>query len=83
MNERIKQLAEQAVKNVDVVHEDNPFNEELAKMYIPNVFIERFAQFLIKDAIAVVNRRFMGDMNREDMEVRRCIEDLKKHFGIE
>jgi hypothetical protein len=25
----------------------------------------------------------MGDLNREDMEVRRCITDVKKHFGVE
>ena len=26
MNERIREIAEQAIKDVDVVHEDNPFN---------------------------------------------------------
>lgn len=36
-----------------------------------------------KEAIAVLNKRYMGDNNREDMEVRRCVEDLKKHFGVE
>lgn len=33
--------------------------------------------------IAIIERRFMGDLNREDMEVRRCVDDLKKYFGIE
>ena len=45
--------------------------------------IERFADFIIAEAIAVVQKRFMGDLNREDMEVRRCVDDLKKHFGVE
>jgi len=30
-----------------------------------------------------LNRRFMGDLNREDWEVRRCVADVKKHFGVE
>lgn len=45
--------------------------------------IEKFAQLIIKEAIGVVNKRYMGDNNREDFEVRRCVEDLKKHFGVE
>jgi len=57
MNERIKELAEQAVKDVDVVYEDNPFNEELAKMYIPNVFVERFAELIIEECIQCINNR--------------------------
>jgi hypothetical protein len=27
-----------------------------------------------------VYRRYMGDNNREDLEVRRCVEELKQHF---
>ena len=45
--------------------------------------IQKFAELLIKEAIGVVNKRYMGDNNREDFEVRRCVEDLKKHFGVE
>ena len=45
--------------------------------------IERFSDFIVAEAIAVVQKRFMGDLNREDMEVRRCVDDLKKHFGVE
>lgn len=32
--------------------------------------------------IEILERRFMGDLNREDMEVRRCIEDIEKFFGL-
>lgn len=45
--------------------------------------IERFANLIVSESINVVNRRYMGDNNREDFEVRRCVEDLKKHFGVE
>jgi len=45
--------------------------------------LQRFADLYVNEAIRVVEKRFMGDLNREDMEVRRCIDDLKKHFGVE
>jgi len=43
----------------------------------------RTAELIVAEAIAVLQKRFMGDLNREDMEVRRCVEDVKKHFGVE
>ena len=42
--------------------------------------LQRFYDNLVGEAIEVLQRRFMGDLNREEQEVRRCIEDLKKHF---
>jgi hypothetical protein len=50
----------------------------------PTVFdAEKFADLIVREAIGVVQRRYMGDNNREDMEVRQCVEDLKDHFGVE
>ena len=46
-------------------------------------FSEHFTKLIMAETISVLQKRFMGDLNREDMEVRRCIEDVKKHFGIE
>ena len=68
MNERIRELAEQCVG-------DRPYNNSFD--------YEKFAELVVRECIGVVNRRYMGDNNREDMEVRRCVEDLKKHFGVE
>jgi hypothetical protein len=45
--------------------------------------MEKFAESIVKECVTVLNNRFMGDMNREDMEVRRCVRDIKKHFGVE
>ncbi len=42
-----------------------------------------FAELIVQEAIDVLQKRFMGDLNREDMEVRRCVVDVKKHFGFE
>jgi hypothetical protein len=43
----------------------------------------KFAELIVKECIDVLNKRFVGDLNREDMEVRRCIADIKRHFGVE
>lgn len=48
-----------------------------------SAFEEKFAELIVRECIGVVNKRFMGDLNREDMEVRRCVDDLKKHFEVE
>jgi hypothetical protein len=48
-----------------------------------DVELQNFYDNIVKEAISVVQKRYMGDQNREDMEVRRCVEDLRKHFGVE
>jgi hypothetical protein len=72
MNERIKELAEQAGMNI-VDDEFSTYGK----------FAKKFAELIVQEAIDVLQKRFMGDLNREDMEVRRCVEDVKKHFGVE
>jgi len=73
MNERTKELAEQCGfrSNPDIYDRTQSFD------------IGKFAELIVAEAVAVVQRRFMGDLNREDLEVRRCVEDLKLHFGVE
>ena len=79
MNKRIQELAEQATKD----------KWKLNRYMSDPVFdgceldTEKFAELIVQDCLGVLNRRFMGDLNREDMEVKRCIEDVKEHFGVE
>jgi len=73
MNNRILELAYHAgFKNGHQDHYGNSLSQEL----------EKFAELIVEEAVAVVQLRFTGDLNREDMEVRRCIEDLKQHFEV-
>ena len=70
MNEHILELAKQAgvsAQSETTLH--------------PNQV--KFAELIVQECIGVVDKRYMGDNNREDFEVRRCVEDLKKHFGVE
>ena len=73
MNERIRQLAEQATKHYPAIESSGEFW---------TFDKEKFAELIVQECIGVVNKRYMGDNNREDMEVRRCVEDLKKHFEV-
>ena len=67
MNERIGQIAEQA----GITEAGITLTAESAK----------FAELIVKECVDTLEKRFMGDLNREDQEVRRCIDALKQHFG--
>jgi hypothetical protein len=75
MNERIGQLAGQALDKVVPYTWTRLDYDEIQKLQ------EYFAELIVKECIDTLEKRFMGDLNREDQEVHRCIEDLKKHFG--
>jgi hypothetical protein len=77
MNERIRQITGQVL--------DEIVPETWTKLGYDKIkeIQNRTAELIVAEAIAVVQRRFMGDLNREDMEVRRCVADVKKHFGVE
>jgi len=49
MNERIRQLVRQAVVEVDIVTGNESLDDELAKMYIPDCFSEKFAELIIEE----------------------------------
>ena len=83
MNERIRELALQAgIESYPaklLVNTDEE-GKVSSKWEIP---LEKFAESIVEECVTVLNNRFMGDMNREDLEVRRCIADVKHHFGVE
>jgi hypothetical protein len=58
-------------------------DKETGMMIDPLIGLEKFAELIVAEVNTVLEKRFMGDLNREDMEVRRCIADVKKHFGVE
>lgn len=79
MNELIKGLYDQADKFASqnrVQNTDAPGNNYF------EIFHKKFAELIVAETISVLQKRFMGDLNREDMEVRKCIEDVKNHFAV-
>ena len=75
MNERIRKLLNEATSGLepDISPQRTVTLNEM----------EKFAELIVRECIDTLSKRFMGDLNREDMEVRRCIEDVKKCFGVE
>ena len=49
MNQRIRELAEQAISDVDYIRDDDFTNEELSTMYIPDCFAEKFAELIVEE----------------------------------
>lgn len=45
--------------------------------------VDKFSSMLIDECVSVLEKRFMGDLNREDMEVKRCIEAIRSHFKFD
>ena len=76
MNEIMKELSNIAYMN----HMERNPHSSFGRRYD---YDKEFAELILKETISVLQKRFMGDLNREDMEVRRCITDVKKHFGVE
>jgi hypothetical protein len=44
---------------------------------------EQLYSLVAAEAVAVVQRRYQGDNNREDAELQKCLEDLRAHFDLE
>jgi len=83
MNERIKQLAEKSLQTINDISSKGITDQRAFNQVWFEHYNQHFAELIVKEAIGVLQKRFVGDLNREDMEVRRCIEDVNKHFGVE
>jgi len=88
MNERIRQLALQAVKAVDNPFPGNPLNDELAKMYIPDCFAEKFAELIVGECAEICRRQQYYDADDEHKRgvnsgSYTCMNAIKQHFGVE
>ena len=78
MNERIRELAEQAgytpLPGFDFANS------------LEEVFIKKFAELIVRECLEVVERQ-LGGGNGDGVEWDRAIdftyEDMKKHFGVE
>jgi hypothetical protein len=79
MNERTidlyKQATEFAYNSIGKEHSNTA--------YFQGTIAGKFAELIVRECIDTVQQRYMGDNNREDMEVRECVQDLKQHFGVE
>lgn len=73
MNERMLELA-MSIPRIKDMYEVGP---------VQRASIEEFAELIVQECIKTVHNRYMGDNNREDMEVLRCVSEMKAQFGVE
>ena len=81
MNERIKELVQHAVLAVDIVTGNEALDDELAKMYIPDCFAEKFAELIVRECLNQCYNRGMNDeLYNGQLKAAAYIE---QHFGVE
>jgi len=76
MNARIRELVRQAVVAVDIVTGNEALDDELAKMYIPDCFAEKFAELIVKECAKVAD---LADENKCEW----IGGNILTHFGVE
>jgi hypothetical protein len=73
MNERIKELAEQA----EIKFEAHPQHSGIVTAVITPADLEKFAELIVQECAQVLWNIDSGELHDE------YVESLKKHFGIE
>ena len=76
MNERIRELVRQAVVAVDIVTGNEALDDELAKMYIPDCFSEKFAELIVQECALTAG--LMEQANRPNIGA-----GILDRFGVE
>jgi len=80
MNERIKELAEQAGLEFD----DDLVLEPEAIYYTTQKDLEKFAQLIVRECLGIVHDAERGGSNEIwDNAVKFIRRDLQEHFGVE
>lgn len=80
MNDQLRTLVRQAVVAVDVITGNEAQDDELAKMYIPDCFAEKFAELIVRDLIDSMIKRYGDD---DDLPIQEIKFFVKEHFGVE
>ena len=77
MNERIRELAEQAeIYAGELIDEGADYNQ------YPRYYTEKFAELIVKECMAVAaKQRKPANLNYNPGE--RFVEDLRQHFGVD
>ena len=82
MNNQLRKIVEQAVSAVDIVTGNEALDDELAKMYIPDCFVEKFAELIVKECIQVSGPEdsYTDEWFKAKVD---SVQKIKKHFGLE
>ena len=80
MNERIRQLAEQAGPNTE-----EELNDDRTNIYV--IDVEKFAELIVRECIGCCEQ-VISDPVPKSVDTwlnggSQCIDQIKKHFGVE
>lgn len=88
MNERIRQLMVKAICAVDdhADQDDKALQKELKRMYIPNVFVEKFTELVIQDCFWILNKTADNldgaEKQQRADDLRHAIGSIQEHFKL-
>ena len=77
MNERIKELAEQA--DPDYTGE---YDDDMGHALVGNEAIQKFAELIVRECAELTCWRDYGMSAEQRVRLEVC-QDIKKHFGVE
>ena len=84
MNNQLRKIVGQAVSAIDIVTGNEALDDELAKMYIPDCFAEKFAEMIVLECAnqcdLLLDHKISSEWSRGTHDCSRAI---KKHFGVE
>jgi hypothetical protein len=79
MNEKIKQLAEQAALNAVTKN----FNGTSVEVQVPSEnWAKEFAELVLKEAMLVCRTEWVSDSSAQKYG-NQCADSIKQHFGVE
>ena len=83
MNERIKELAEQALKS-SMVH-DGVYRPEGYNNAVSKEFADKFAELIVAECILTIQMGITRDGHNTEKYLRsmKHLKDIKEHFGVE
>ena len=82
MNERIKQLAEQAGEEIKAEYEDE--SRRNRRLY-NEIFLPKFAELIVQECILTIQMGITRDGHNTEKYLRsiKHIKQIKEHFGVE
>ena len=84
MNERIREIVNKAISDVDYIRDDDFTNEELSKMYIPDCFAEKFAELIVRQMLDITDAHTeVFQTDRDKALIEHIKQSVKQHFGVE
>ena len=87
MNERIRQLADQAHEYASGVYDQRIATEGPENVFFYQISNDKFAELIVQECLGIVEGISPGYKDYrnqiEDAFRRDCMEEIKQHFGVE